>query len=222
MRWLYLHGFASGPGSSKGVAIADHLHTTRGVNVERLNLRVPSFEHLLGSAMIEHVDETLAGEPGVLIGSSLGGWTALRTAERCPNVRALVLLAPAIGLAEGWKRRQPDPVANWRRTGWLAVEDHALGGMKRVHIGFLDDVAALDAKGDPDVAIPVLLIHGRQDDVIPVSGSHRWAAARPNVKLVEVDDGHQLGDSLATILAEIDAFLARLGDGELAAPAASA
>lgn len=210
MRWLYLHGFASGPESQKGVAVASHVHATRGAVVERLNLRVPSFEHLLGTAMIEHVEQTLGGEPGILIGSSLGAWVALRVAERTRSVRGVVLLAPAIGLAAGWKRRLPNSVEGWRRTGWLPVEDHALGGIRRVHIGFLDDVDAIDAHGDPDVGIPVLLIHGRQDDVIPIAGSRDWASGRENVRLVEVDDGHQLTDSLATILAEIDAFVDEL------------
>lgn len=210
MRWLYLHGFASGPDSQKGVAVADHLRTTRSQSVDRLNLRVPSFEHLRGSAMIEHVQQRMAGEPSILIGSSLGGWVALRTAERNPMVHAVVALAPAIALAAGWKRRLPNACEGWRRTGWLPVEDHALGGISRVDIGFLDDIDAIDSGGDPDVLVPVLLIHGRRDDVIPIAGSHRWASGRPNVRLVEVDDGHQLTDSLATILAEIDAFVDEL------------
>lgn len=210
MRYLYLHGFASGPDSAKGVAVAEHL-ARRGVHVERLNLRVPSFEHLRGSAMIDLVRETLAGEDGVLIGSSLGGWTALRAAERCPNVRAVVVLAPAIGLAAGWRRRMPTAVERWEATGWLSVEDHALGGMARVDIGFLEDIERIDAAGDPSVNVPVLIVHGRRDDVVPVSGSRRWASEREHVRLVEVDDGHQLTDSLSTILAELDAFLDRSG-----------
>src|SRR5262245_47595095 len=41
-RWLYLHGFASGPSSFKGTTIAAR-YEARGVAMERLNLRVPSF-----------------------------------------------------------------------------------------------------------------------------------------------------------------------------------
>ncbi len=207
MRWLYLHGFASGPGSTKGVAVAEHVRRTRDVLVERLDLRVPSFAHLRGSTMIEHVEQTLGGQPGLLIGSSLGGWAALRVAERNPNVRAVVLLAPAIGLAHAWKARLPNAVEGWRRTGWLPVADHALGGISRVDIGFLDDIDAVDAMGDPQVSAPVLLIHGRQDEVLPIDGSRRWASGRANVRMIEVDDGHQLTDSIPTILTDIDAFV---------------
>lgn len=207
MRYAYLHGFASGPESSKGLAIAAHLARTRGVEVARPNLRQPSFEHLRGNAMIEHVEALIGGEPTLLIGSSLGGWVSLRVAERRPNVVGLVLLAPAIGLAESWKRRLPNSVDGWRRTGWLPVEDHANGGIINVDIGFLDDVDAIDAAGAPEVSVPTVIIHGRRDDVVPISGSARWAAGKANVRLVEVDDDHQLSHSLATIFAEIDAGL---------------
>ena len=51
-RCLYLHGFASGPTSSKGVAFAKNF-ARHGALVERLDLRVPSLAHLRPSAIIE-------------------------------------------------------------------------------------------------------------------------------------------------------------------------
>ena len=52
MRWLYLHGFASGPDSTKGVAMSEH-YARRGVALLRLDLRLPSFEHLRLSVGVE-------------------------------------------------------------------------------------------------------------------------------------------------------------------------
>src|SRR5688572_23811736 len=92
-RLLYLHGFASGPRSAKGTAFDAHF-TPRGVPVERLDLRVPSLEHLRLSAMLE-VTRAAIGGPGdraVIVGSSLGGLTAARLAERDPRVSGLILL----------------------------------------------------------------------------------------------------------------------------------
>ncbi len=157
--------------------------------------------------MIAHVEAQLRGEPAVLIGSSLGGWVALRVAERNPNIVGLGLLAPAIGLAEGWKRRLPNAVEGWRKRGWLAVEDHALGRMGRVDIGFLDDVDEIDAGGVPDVRVPTVIVHGTEDDVVPIAGSRRWAAERPNASLVEVRDGHQLGASFPEIFEAFAGFV---------------
>ena len=88
-RFLYLHGFASGPDSPKGLAftrcLGDH-----GLVVERLNLRVPSLEHLRLSAAIAVTIAAMGGERDrvVLIGSSLGGLTAARVAERDPRACA--------------------------------------------------------------------------------------------------------------------------------------
>jgi pimeloyl-ACP methyl ester carboxylesterase len=207
MRYLYLHGFASGPGSKKGVAFAAHF-AARGLALERLDLRVPSFEHLRLSAMIETARAAIGapGAPGasaIVIGSSLGGLTAARLAERDPRVRALVLLA------ERWRETLGPELDDWRRTGWREVPDHTTGRPARVDYGFYEDAAALDT-GFPDVTVPTLVLHGTADDVVPIARSRAFAAARSNVRLVELADNHELVTSLPTLLAETDRFLAAL------------
>src|SRR5690242_261840 len=103
-RWLYLHGFASGPDSHKGVALSRH-YEARGVTLTRLNLRVPSLENLQLSAMVQVARDAIGGprDRAVLFGSSLGGLTAALAAQEDPRVFALVLLAPAFDLVERWK-----------------------------------------------------------------------------------------------------------------------
>lgn len=211
-RFLYLHGFASGPGSAKGVATAAH-YASRGVAVERLDLRVPSFEHLRVSAMIERVREVIGGpsERVVLFGSSLGGLTAARVAAEDARVCALVLLAPAFRLFGRWRERLGEEGWRaWEETGWLEVDDHALKGRSRVDFGFARDAEALDARdgGAPDVRVPVLIVHGVRDDTVDVQVSRDFAAGKRHVRLVEVDDGHDLIASLPHILDEADRHLA--------------
>lgn len=205
MRFLYLHGFASGPDSSKGVQLG-RWFDAQGLSLERLNLRVPSMTYLRHSAMIEGVCETLGDDPGVLIGSSLGGLTALRVAARCPNVLGLVLLAPAIGLASRWRARLPIAVAQWQARGWMRVEDHAYGGLVDVDYGFLTDIEATDAVM-PQVQVPTFIVHGTDDDVVPISASEEWAEGRANARLTRVRDGHQLAGSGAQIVAAVEAVL---------------
>jgi pimeloyl-ACP methyl ester carboxylesterase len=204
MQLLYLHGFASGPRSTKGLAFEKHL-AQRGRSLERLDLRVPSFEHLRLSAMIATVQHAI-GERAILIGSSLGGLTASRVAERDPRVAALVLMAPAFQLAMRWQTMLGSDFETWRQSGWREVMDFTTGAPARVDFGFFEDVAAID-EGMPDVQVPTLIIHGTGDDVVPISHSRAFAAGKPNVRLVEVDDGHELVASLPRILAEADAFL---------------
>ncbi len=206
MRILYLHGFASGPRSTKGVAFQDHF-AARGVAIECLDLRVPSFEHLRLSAMIDVVLARL-DERTIVIGSSLGGLTAARVAERDSRVAALVLLAPAFQLASRWKQMLGPGWDEWQRTGWREVPDFTTGSVARVDFGFVDDVAAIDV-GFPDVRVPTLILHGRNDDTVPIDHSRAFAGGKDHVRLVELDDGHELIASLPVLLAETEAFLLR-------------
>lgn len=221
MKVLYLHGFGSGPSSTKGTAFAAH-YAKRGIAIDRLDLRVPSAEQLRLSAMIETAGAAIPraergrGEPqapaersdqAVVIGSSLGGLTAARLAERDPRVVALVLLAPAFQLLARWREQLGPEWEAWQRTGWREVLDHTTGKRARIDFAFTEDVAAIDV-GFPDVRVPTLVLHGRADESVPIDHSRRFAAGRPNVKLIELDDDHQLIASLPTLLAESDAFLA--------------
>ncbi|MCE9579036.1 MAG: alpha/beta hydrolase [Deltaproteobacteria bacterium] len=212
MRILYLHGFASGPGSAKGRAFDAHF-AARGIAIERLDLRRPSLAHLRASAMIAHVIETIAAAPGpvILIGSSLGGLTAARVAAREPRVVAQVLLAPAFQLFARWRARLgEDGWAAWRATGWLTVHDYVTRADAEVDFGFAEDAEALDKidGGWPAVHIPTWIFHGRADDVVDIAGSRTVAARSPEVHLTELDDDHQLIASVPTILAAVDRALA--------------
>ena len=196
-RVLYLHGFASGPRSTKGVAFQK-----RFPEIELLNLRVPSFEHLRLSAMIEEASAHVA-ERTVIIGSSLGGLTAACVAERDPRVVALVLLAPAFQLAARW--RELPGFDDWQRSGWREVTDYTTGAPARVDFGFWQDVDAID-RGYPEVRVPTLIFHGKHDETVPIENSRRFGHGR----LVELDDNHELVASLPTLLDETERFLAAL------------
>ncbi len=211
-RFLYLHGFASGPRSHKGVRIAEHF-AARGVDVERLDLRLPSLEHLRPSAGVRAVKSAI-GAPRdrvVLFGSSLGGLTAARVAEDDPRVAALVLLAPAFRLLERWRERLGE--ASWRaweQSDAIEIDDHAEKRKTTVDFGFVRDLVAVDAPGDgwPDVRVPTLIVHGRADDTVDIAVSRAWSKDKRHVRLVEVDDGHELVASLPRIIEEAEAFLA--------------
>jgi hypothetical protein len=211
-RFLYLHGFASGPSSAKGIAFAEH-YARRGIAIDRLDLRVPSLEHLRLSAMIQTTRDALGGERdrAVVFGSSLGALTAARVAERDARVAALVLLAPAFQLMARWRQRADFPA--WERTGWLPIHDHAENRPARVDFAFCRDAEAIDV-GFPDVRVPVLILHGTRDDVVPIERSREFAAGKRHVRLVELDDGHELIASIPTLLAESDRFLAPWGCAE--------
>jgi alpha-beta hydrolase superfamily lysophospholipase len=216
-RWLYLHGFASGPGSRKATTLAAH-YAAKGMDLERLDLRRPSLEHLRLSAIIDHVRSRIGEDRdrAVLFGSSLGGLAACRVAAADPRVFALVLLAPAFGLTAGWRARLGEAEWEaWRTRGWLETHDYTTGQNARVDFGFVEEAARLDEGdgGHPDVRVPTLIVHGVRDETVSVQRSRAFAAGKRHVRLVEVDDGHELAESLGRIAVEADGFLAGLLGG---------
>lgn len=233
MKILYAHGFASGPLSKKGVAVRDHL-VSKGFppdQLELLDLRVPTPTGLRLSRMIEVV-RAAAGPRTLVIGSSLGGLACARAAELARadgkadrkaggKIVGAVLMAPAFRFADRWRARLGELAwEQWRREGVYGYDDHATGGTLDVDFGFVEDAARVDGGGGdspirddafPDVDVPTVVVHGVRDDVVDPWLSRTWAATRPNVSLVEVDDDHQLLASIPIILREIDRMLERLG-----------
>jgi pimeloyl-ACP methyl ester carboxylesterase len=55
-----------------------------------------------------------------------------------------------------------------------------------------------------------VIIHGRQDDVVPLSASEALAARFAGVRLLVVEDGHRLASSLGVLASEVGAMMRRL------------
>jgi pimeloyl-ACP methyl ester carboxylesterase len=193
------------------------------VAIDALDLRVPSFEHLRFSAIEARIRAAIDGagtqgppesQRAVLIGSSLGGLAACRVAAADPRVCAVLAMAPAFRLVPRWRARLGERAwERWRREGFLEVDDHATRTRSRVDFGFVEELDRLDV-GLPDVRVPTLVVHGTNDDVVDIEGSRDFARGAPHVRLVEVDDGHELGASIDRILSEAKAFFASFGIAE--------
>jgi hypothetical protein len=220
-RFVYLHGFASSPSSAKARAFAAW-GAERGLAIDALDLRVPSFEHLRFSAMKARVRAAIDAAGGararaVLVGSSLGGLLAARVAEEDPRVCAVFLMAPAFRLPERWRQRLGEAAWHrWRSEGSLEVDDHATKAKARIDFGFIEELEATEASsapdgGWPDVRVPTCIVHGVNDEVVKVDVSRSWSAGRQHVRLVELDDGHELGASIPRILSEASGFFAPFG-----------
>lgn len=132
--------------------------------------------------------DTLAGmgcdvsRTGVL-GGSLGAATALQWAGIDPRVKAVVAVAPFADL-----RSEMDFMYRQHGVGPIkaALLESAAQEIGRFRI---EDVSPIAAVGAMDT--PILLAHGKQDDIIPVTESRRlFLAARGPVVLQEVKAKH--------------------------------
>lgn len=205
---VYLHGFASGPGSTKAqffrAALAEH-----GLALEVPDL-APDFTRQTVTGMLAVVDALLDRAPAVLLGSSLGGYLAALAAARRPDrVRGLVLFAPAFGFAQRWPARiGPDALAKWRTDGTMPVWHYGRENYLPLSIDLLDDAARHPEEPDPTCL--ALVFAGRHDDTVPLADVERFAQRRPASRdLAVLDSGHELTDVLEPMRDATLAFLRR-------------
>jgi len=208
-RYLHLHGFASSHRSRKGLHLQAAL-ASAGVRLELPDLNRPSFEQLTYDAALAHLDQLATAQSAAgddrrwrLSGSSLGGYLALRWAALRPElVERLALLCPAFALPGRWEALLGTAaLRRWEQQGTLPLPD-ALGQPRPVHWELVRSARRHPARPNPPC--PTLLIHGRDDEVLPLGGSQAYAAEHPErVQLVEVPGDHSLAAALPELTQQI-------------------
>lgn len=212
--YAYLHGFSSSPGSAKGTHMA-RAFQKRGMKLDLLDLNRPSFSRLTFTDPLKEIDRfqarTEAPDGKIrLMGSSMGGYLTARWAELNPGrVDRVVLLCPGFNLAARWPELLgAEKMQQWEREGELEFED-ASQKLVLVHWGLIEDAKTHPAW--PESGCPTLIIHGTEDDVVPVESSRIYAASRPHVTLLEVEDDHRLQKSMDRIEAAVEEFFSLPG-----------
>jgi pimeloyl-ACP methyl ester carboxylesterase len=139
-----------------------------------------------------------------LIGSSLGALVGLHYAHRFGGVDRMLLLAPALSYLAG--RRSRAEFEQWKREGSVKVAHYAFQQEVPLRYDYhLDGLRYLEAVPPP---APLMIIHGRKDEVVPIEHSREYAAEFPDqVQLVEVDSDHRLNDRLDLIWGQVQVFL---------------
>ena len=207
MDYLYLHGFASSPQSTKAQYLRDRARSCQ-VELPILDLNQGNFSQLTLTRQLQQVAAALppAPTPVTLIGSSFGGLTAAWAAEQYGQIQRLVLLAPAFRFLNHWlPRLGPEQLSRWQRDGFLPIYHYGAGRELPLHYKFITDARQYTDE-QLQRSLPTLILHGREDEVIPIEASHDYAAQRPWVKLVELDSDHALGNVLPEIWAAICDF----------------
>ena len=158
-------------------------------------LGAPFRDALYGTAMTA-VGEAIGSLPGVdagrvvVVGTSFGGYLALRHAGRIPALRGVVDIAGPYDL------RAFDDLQEVTREGF------------RDFVGAADQAQARDVLGDvsldgvlEDLRRPVPVVHGERDTIIPVEHAHRIAAALGGRATVRLEpEGNHSCNNLATVV----------------------
>ena len=211
---IYLHGLGSGPDSRKGILVQEHF-SARGYDISLPSISVPSLAELSPRAAVDRVKELIRATSHTtltLMGSSFGAFVGLHAYHELPSderahVGRLVFLAPAL---DPWDPRSglltPEREKVWRERGSAPVLNLESGTEVPVHYRFVEELRAFDSH-QVTLAVPTLLIHGIDDEVVPCGQSQDFAATRPEVTLILVQDSHQLLREPSKMLKAIERFI---------------
>lgn len=205
--FIYLHGFASSPQSTKARYLGDRFQTLK-ISLLTPDLNQDDFTYLTLTRQIQQVQAAFPPDPQpiTLIGSSFGGLTAAWLGERQIQVSRLVLLAPAFQFLSHWlPKLGPEQVQRWQAEQYLSVYHYGTKQMLPLHYGFVTDATQYE-ETKLQRPIPTLILHGQADEVIPIQASRNFANQRPWVKLLELDSDHALANVQPKIWQEVQTF----------------
>lgn len=205
--YIYLHGFASSPNSTKALYFKQKF-AGQNINLIMPDMNEDDFANLTLSRQINLVKEIISQLDGSisLIGSSMGGLTALLIAEELPQISQIVLLAPAFGMSEFWPTIvPPKQMQSWQESGETLIFHHAYACEVPLNYTFTQDLLTHDDKNFQR-NLDVLICHGIHDKVVPIKYSREYTNTHPQSNLLELDDDHGLINSTDLIWKEIRQF----------------
>lgn len=222
---IYLHGFASGPASTKARYFRTKLQEL-GLKVHVPDLNGNNFAELTLTGQLGIIDDVMRegvrDSDVVLMGSSMGGLLSVLAHDRYPNVRAMVLLAPGFGLNKRWHELLgADKLHQWRDEGITNVFHYGMNQNVGLNYAFIEDAERYQTE-DLKVRVPTLIMHGVGDTVVPPAESRRFRDL--NQELVELhvlNSDHGLIDVLEDMWSITNVFLGNtlaLIEGRSSAP----
>ncbi|SFQ53161.1 alpha/beta hydrolase family protein [Hymenobacter arizonensis] len=132
-----------------------------------------------------------------LVGHSRGGGLVMLKAAEDSRVRAVATWAGIADVDQRW----PQPMLEeWQRTGILHVPNMRTGQQLPLHYQIVEDYIANRPRLDIPHNVrrrlrqPLLLIHGDEDETVPVNAAYTLHELKPNAELLLVPGaGHMFG-----------------------------
>ncbi|HET90556.1 MAG TPA: alpha/beta fold hydrolase [Chloroflexi bacterium] len=206
---LFLHGFASSSQGIKGRFLRDRFAAVAQVDFHGLDFNPTprDFEYTTITGMINRLRQVVLErdlKDVRLVGSSLGSLVGLHYAHRFGEVVKMLLLAPVLRYPVGeWNGEQ---YRRWQEAGTAPTFHHAFETDVPLRYDFHADGLRYQTPIPPPV--PTVIVHGQEDEVVPIAGSREYADAFPDrVELIEVDSDHRLNDQLSLIWERARGFL---------------
>lgn len=120
----------------------------------------------------------------ILYGSSFGGMASLLAAPEIKDLQALALKSPVSNYPGSlFSRMKTDELYAWKRKGYHTYINSE-GSKQRINYSFFQDAMAVNVFQILDrIRIPVLIVHGSHDEIVPVAQSRKTAFLLPDCRL---------------------------------------
>ena len=196
--FIYLHGFASGPGSNKAKAFKKRFDEL-GISIHVPDLQQGDFENLTLTGQIELVQGIIDKKKDKkfgLIGSSMGGYLASLIAQTRESVQALFLMAPGFNFLNRWIKKldiskttdELIPVFHYRYNKEVRLNTYLFRDAETW------ESLPLDRK------IPTFIVHGLHDETIDIEESRNFVRKKSFCSLKELDSDHGLLSCIDSII----------------------
>lgn len=125
----------------------------------------------------------------VAIGSSYGGPIAAKVAVSNPNVKAVLMISPAIDPSiekDFWVGR----FTQWKLTRWMVPTAYRVAGdEKKIHANELLFIE----KGWNTLTIPVIHVHGEDDTIVPYDNIYFSKENFQHIEIISIPEkGHEI------------------------------
>ncbi len=206
---LLLHGFASSGNSTKAKYLREKFKSLpqAAFFTFDFNPAPGDFEYMTLTGLINRLRQYIvdhhSGEVS-LIGSSMGALVGLHYAHRFGGVNNMLFLAPALSYLSN--RLTEAELQRWKEEGVFKVSHYAFKEEIPLRYDYHTDGMHYLKPVPP--AAPIKIIHGLNDEVVPIDNSRNYAANfADKVELIKLDSDHSLNDRLDFIWEQVRSFL---------------
>ncbi len=216
MSIVYLYGFASGPQSNKAQFFKEKF-SSLDVHFDIFDY-IPneeSFINLKTSSLLKSLHSYLelnyANEEIILFGSSFGAllsvWYVTKHPER---IKKLILMAPGLRFSASYiSEKHGINSSIWKKQGSINIFHYRYNREIPLNYTFYEDLVE---NPPPDfdkleIPIPILILHGNSDNVVPIAWSKQFVNHNRQVLLHVLNGNHQLLDQKDTMWDLVKDFL---------------
>ena len=212
MEFIYLHGFASGPSSTKASSFKNKFKKI-GVSLKVPDLEGGNFKNMTLSSQVDIVFSLLdqsESEQVCIIGSSMGGYLAALVAQLRAEVCAVYLMAPGFNFLERWMQNLKldiDNEACW--DSMIPVFHFRYDETKYISTDIFKDAKKWNSI-NLIRKVPTRIAHGVHDEVVPINESKKFISCHPWGTLEELNSDHGLLSHLDWLVDDCILFLKKL------------